>query len=133
MSLREILKSKVDLKVIPAGAFIREAARRMLEHGIGSLLVIEGDREVGIVTETDIARRCLAKEMDPDKMTVASCMSAPLVTCDVNSTIMEMYLTMAQHRIRHVVIEDQGEIIGIISVRDLLVHFKGILEGLGQI
>jgi formate transporter len=98
-----------------------EAVEEMKRHSVGSILVGESDdKAVGIVSEADVVRKVLAAGAKPDTVKVGEIMSSPLISVDVKTPIYIIYNTMTEHRIRHLVITDQGQKVGFVSVKDLL-------------
>jgi CBS domain-containing protein len=117
-----------SLEVVPENATIVEAAERMAHRAIGSVLVEsavpkEGLRIAGIVTESDVIRRVLAKEGDPARTTAADVMVAPLLTIAPDRPMMEACHLMEAIEARHLCVLEENDIVGIISVRDLVRHF----------
>ncbi|MFZ5861922.1 MAG: CBS domain-containing protein [Nitrospirota bacterium] len=113
-----------ELKTIDRNASVRDAARLMREKRVGSLLVqAEGDF-VGIISETDVVRRGVAEGLDIDHEPVQRVMSSPLITLDIKKSAVEANALMSERAIRHLVITEEGKIVGVLSVRDLLVYFK---------
>jgi CBS domain-containing protein len=117
------------LKVIPPGATIITIAERMREKSLGSLLVEstngEGrvSRKLGIVTETDLIRKVLAKGIDPSLAMVDQIMTSPLVTITPDRPMLDASHLMEANQIRYLCVSDKNEIVGIISIRDLVRHF----------
>jgi formate transporter len=98
-----------------------EAVEAMKRHSVGSILVGESDdKAVGIVSEADIVRKVLAAGAKPDTVKVGEIMSSPLISVDVKTPVYSIYNTMTEHRIRHLVITDQDQKVGFVSVKDLL-------------
>jgi CBS domain-containing protein len=122
--LSEILDEKgADVLQIEADASVFEAVKRMVEANVGSLLVTEGCEITGIVTERDYLRR-VALEGRTDKETpVAEIMSSPLIVVTPQTTIDECMAVMTDQRIRHLPVVDGGEIVGVVSIGDV-VKFK---------
>jgi CBS domain-containing protein len=122
--LSEILDDKGrDLLEIEAGASVFEAVRRMVEANVGSLLVTEGGEITGIVTERDYLRR-VALEGRTDKETaVREIMSSPLIVVTPQTTIDECMALMTDRRIRHLPVVGGGEVVGVVSIGDI-VKFK---------
>lgn len=113
-----------ELRTIDRNASVRDAARLMREKRVGSLLVqAEGDY-VGIVSETDVVRRGVAEGLDIDREPVHRVMSSPLITLDIKKSAVEANALMSERAIRHLVITEEGQIVGVLSVRDLLIYFK---------
>ncbi|NIP28381.1 MAG: CBS domain-containing protein [Phycisphaerae bacterium] len=107
--------------VITPDKTVVEAVEAMKRHSVGSILVGESDdRAVGIVSEADIVRKVLAEGAKPDTVMVEEIMSSPLISVDVKTPIYSIYNTMTENRIRHLVITDQGQKVGFVSVKDLL-------------
>ena len=100
----------------------------MQAEKVGSLLVERGGQIVGIVTETDIVRKAVAKGADLGKETVEAIMSAPVASIDIHRTPQDAHDMMADLGVRHLAVTDAGKIVGLLSVRDLLVYFKRVSE-----
>jgi len=122
--LSEILDEKGhDALRIEAEASVFEAVKRMVEANVGSLLVTVGGEITGIVTERDYLRH-VAREGRPDKGTaVREVMSSPLIVVTAQTTVDECMALMTERRIRHVPVVDGGEVVGIVSIGDV-VKFK---------
>lgn len=117
MMSRRILSVGPDTPVI-------EAARTMQEAKVGALLVAEGARFIGIVSETDLVRRVLAVGGDVQQVRVSEVMGAPIITIEIDCSAHEASDLMAERGIRHLAVTDDGKIVGMLSVRDLLRYFK---------
>jgi CBS domain-containing protein len=125
--LTEILEEKGRVVLeIDAEASVLEAAEQMVEHNVGSLLVAERGKVAGIVTERDYLRR-VALEGRTDEALVREIMSAPLVVATIDTSIDECMALMTDRRIRHVPVVDGGEVVGLVSIGDL-VKFKSKLQ-----
>ena len=108
---------------IDAEASVLEAVRQMVEANIGSLLVTKGGETAGIVTERDYLRR-VAHEGPTDKeVTVEEIMSSPLVVVTPETSIDECMALMTDRRIRHLPVVEGSEVVGMVSIGDL-VKFK---------
>ncbi|MHB8483763.1 MAG: CBS domain-containing protein [Nitrospiria bacterium] len=114
-------------------ATIEEASKMMDQCKIGSLVVMKNNKEIGIVSESDIVRRVLAKGLKPSETIVEQAMSAPLITVSVNASGEEANETMRKYGIRHLLVQQNGKIVGIFSVRDLMKYFKIYYDGLGSL
>ena len=117
------------LEVIKPGATIVEAAERMRGQQLGSLLVESTDAEgrmspgSGIVTETDLVHKVLAKGMDPSLVTVDRIMTSPLLTIDADRPMLDASHVMEANHVRYLCVAEEGAIVGVISVRDLARYF----------
>lgn len=103
---------------------IASAAKAMRQARLGSLLVKKGKQVVGIVTESDIVRRGVASGKPLGKLTVEKIMTAPVCTIEGSDAVDDAQDMMAELGVRHLAVTKGGEIVGIISVRDLLLHYK---------
>jgi CBS domain-containing protein len=92
----------------------------MAEKQIGALLVTEADELVGIVTESDLVRKVVARGEESRAVRVRSVMSSPLIRIDINRTVRDASGLMASHRVRHLAVLDQHKVVGILSIRDLV-------------
>jgi signal-transduction protein with cAMP-binding, CBS, and nucleotidyltransferase domain len=117
-----------ELKKTMHDASVRKAAKQMRDERVGSLLVIKNGAVIGIVTETDIVRRAVAQGSDLSKMTVQSIMTSPIATIESNRTIQDAHDMMGDLGVRHLGVTERGTLVGLVSVRDLLISFKSISE-----
>ena len=102
------------------------AARIMRDRGIGSLFVTNQKEIIGILTDTDMMRRVVASGSDPKKTTVEQIMSAPILTIEENKTLLDANDLMAQAHVRHLGVSRDGKLVGMISVRDLVVFLTNL-------
>jgi CBS domain-containing protein len=124
----EILDEKGgDVLAVQADATVLEAVQQMVEANVGSLLVKDGDEIVGIVTERDYLRRVTLEGRKETDTAVREIMSSPLVVVTPETTIDECMALMTDRRIRHVPVVDRGDVVGVVSIGDL-VKFKSKLQ-----
>ncbi len=112
------------LRTISPDATLLEAARLMRDAKVGALLVHEAGHYSGLVSESDLVRKGIAESHPAQETLVRAVMSSPLLSIDSASSAHEASENMAEHGIRHLAVSDKGQIVGIISVRDLLRYFK---------
>jgi CBS domain-containing protein len=125
--LAEILEEKGgDVLEISADASVLEAVQEMVENNVGSLLVKDAGDVVGIVTERDYLRR-VTLEGRTEEAPVSEIMSSPLVVATPETTIDECMALMTDRRIRHVPVVEEGNVVGLVSIGDL-VKFKSKLQ-----
>ena len=117
MLIRNLMKQPVV--AIEPDRSVREAAQRMREHVIGSVVVQEGDRLRGILTERDVLH-AVADGRDLERTPVAELMTRELVTAGPNWDVVVAATAMTEHRIRHLVVEDADRLLGVVSLRDVL-------------
>jgi CBS domain-containing protein len=122
--LSEILEEKgAEVLQIEADASVFEAVKRMVEANVGSLLVTEGGEITGIVTERDYLRRVALEGRTVKETAVGEIMSSPLIVVTPQTTIDECMAVMTDRRIRHLPVVDGGEVVGVVSIGDV-VKFK---------
>jgi CBS domain-containing protein len=108
---------------IEANAPVLEAVKRMVDANVGSLLVKRGGEIAGIVSERDYLRRVARDGPTGDEVTVGEIMSSPLIVVSPETSIDECMAVMTDRRIRHVPVVEDGDVIGIVSIGDV-VKFK---------
>ena len=111
-------------KTIGPKTSIASAAKTMRTARVGSLLVKKGKKLTGIVTDTDIVRRAVASGKPLGKLTVEKIMTTPICTIEANQSVDDAQDMMGDLGVRHLGVTKNGEIVGIVSVRDLLLHYK---------
>ena len=99
---------------------IQEAAQQMHAKNVGALLVRVYDKYVGILTETDLAGKVIAKGLNPETTFVSSIMTKPILSMDRYMPVEEAEEFMKKKNIRHLAVTEEGEIVGILSVKDLV-------------
>lgn len=99
---------------------VYDALHRMAEFNVGALLVYSGERMVGIVSERDYARKIVLKGRTSSETTVGEIMSSPVMTIQGTETVKNCLARMTRERVRHMPVVQEGEIIGIVSMGDLV-------------
>ncbi|HEX6106820.1 MAG TPA: CBS domain-containing protein [Gemmatimonadales bacterium] len=109
---------------VSPGETLRAAARRMEEDEVGTLVVVEThntDRAAGMLTDRDLAIRCIARGLDPESTSVSQVMSSPVHTIDENAPVEFALSEMAAAATRRLVVTGKGgKAVGILSLDDLL-------------
>jgi len=111
---------KNNLAKVSCGAPAIEAAKVMRERHIGSVFVEQHGHIVGIVTEADIVRKVVADCHCPQNVLVQDIMSSPVIGIDVARPITDAADLMDRNQTRHLAVMRSGDIVGVLSVRDLL-------------
>ncbi len=118
---RDILQEKGGhLVTINADATVFQAVTVMTQNRVGAIVVVEEEKIVGIWTERDLMFRVLEEGFDPKTARLSDNMSVNLVTANVEDQAIQLYDKFLGRRIRHLLIEDAGEIIGLLSVGDVM-------------
>ena len=120
-TVRDILAGKgTHIHSIEPGTTVLDAALLMNEHKIGSLLVMDGERMAGILTERDILTRVVVERLDPSNTLVGEVMTTEVVCGRPYTRIDEARGVMKNRRLRHLpIIDDDGVLLGLISIGDL--------------
>ena len=116
---------------VEEGDSLRAAASGMIERGVGSAVVVGGDgKPMGIVTDRDTLK-VAALGRDPDTVTVKDCLTRKLSLATESMDVMEAARTMREKNFRHLVVVDEaGKLVGVFSMRDLVV---GLLQEIGAL
>ena len=99
---------------------VQEAAQQMHAKNVGALLVRVHDKFVGILTETDLTRKVIAKGLNTETTFVSSIMTKTILSMDRYMPVEEAEEFMKKKNIRHLAVTEEGEIVGILSVKDLV-------------
>jgi len=127
--LSEIMQT--TLKTIPAGTSIMGAAEKMRQEKISALLIERDGSFIGLLTDTDIVRQGLGGEINLDQTTVEQLLNSKMPSIQVTKTSHEAYDMMGVLGIRHLAICEGDKIVGMVSMRDLLEHFKSFEPNIG--
>jgi signal-transduction protein with cAMP-binding, CBS, and nucleotidyltransferase domain len=123
--------------MIGIDATVAMAAKAMCKEGVGSVIILDHNKPIGIVTEEDINCKVVAKDLKPSKVHVKDIMSTPLITVSADKTSGDAAHMMVKHKVRRLpVVDDCNEVIGIVTVRDLLTvstELNDLLEDLMEI
>jgi CBS domain-containing protein len=121
-SAAQILKSKPEQTVhsITPSTSVFDAVRRMAEKNIGALLVMEDVKIVGIITERDYARKIILMGRSSKETPVRDIMTSPVMYVRPDQTNEECMALMTDNRVRHLPVMDNGKLIGLISIGDLV-------------
>lgn len=123
--IRDVMTSPVSCLTQEASA--RDAAQKMRELDIGTVIVCENDIPIGVVTDRDLTVRCAALGLDPSTTKVSGCMSRDVVTISEGSTTKDAERLMEERQIRRViVVDEQGKLRGIVSLSDIVGVDRGM-------
>jgi signal-transduction protein with cAMP-binding, CBS, and nucleotidyltransferase domain len=91
---------------------------------VSSLLIKKGKAHIGIITDTDLVRKALATDKNIGKMTVGEVMTTPLCSIESDSSVDDAQDMMGDLNVRHLAVTKNGNVVGMVSVRDLLGYYK---------
>jgi len=127
MLVKDVMSSPVI--TVDENATVDKAAQLMADGHIGGILVTSKEgKPLGIITETDFVTRVLAKNIQPSKLTAKEVMTSPLITIDPDETLSEAARRMSQLNIRRLGVMYKGDLIGIISSKDILDIMPELIE-----
>lgn len=130
MRISDVLKSKAIHEVITVGpdATVRELVALLTEHNVGALVVsADGSSLDGIVSERDVVRK-LHEDPEVLERPVATIMTADVHTCEGSHAVDDLMQLMTERRIRHVPVLSESQLVGIISIGDVVKNRIGELE-----
>jgi signal-transduction protein with cAMP-binding, CBS, and nucleotidyltransferase domain len=116
-----------EVRSIPQTASLREAGQLMQQWKTGSLLVTDNQAYVGFITDSALARDVVAKGLDPNKTPVKVCARTPLVAIRGDRPLIEAVRLMKEQATRHLAVAQDGDIIGVISVSNILRYYSGVV------
>ncbi|RYZ74734.1 MAG: CBS domain-containing protein [Lysobacteraceae bacterium] len=125
-TLSQLLGSKApEIHAVAPGDSVLDAIRLMANKGIGAVLVMEGARLVGIVSERDYARKVVLHGRSSSDTAVREIMTAEVVTVSLHDSVERCMQVVTDSRIRHLPVMDRDEVVGVISIGDLV---KAVIE-----
>jgi CBS domain-containing protein len=120
-TVAQILEEKSgDVLKIDADATVLDAVRKMVDANIGALLVTAGGEIAGIFTERDYLRRMAVQGRQAEDTLVRDVMTTPLVYVTPETSVDESMALMTDRRIRHLPVADEGAVVGMVSIGDLV-------------
>ena len=123
----------VDVETARKDTPLAELAQRMLDEELGDLVIAEGDRPVGIVTDRDVAL-AVARYDDLSALTAADVMARDPVTIHRDATAIDLPATMAEGRVRRIpVVDDDGRLVGIATLDDVVATVGEMLKDVATV
>ena len=120
-TIEEILLEKgSDIVAVLSDATVIEAVAKMIEAKVGSVVVQHGEDVVGVFTERDLLQRVIGIGKDPKTTSITEVMSCPVHACKPSDDIAECCKILSANQYRHLLVVDNDEAVGVISLRDVM-------------
>mgnify|MGYP000845458543 CR=1 FL=1 len=128
--ISHILMSKLNASVhaVAPDSTVYDALKLMSDRNVGAVLVMQGEAIVGILSERDYARKIVLKDLSSRTTPVSEIMSSPVVFVTPQQNNEECMALMTSNRIRHLPVLDEGKLLGMISIGDLVKDVISELE-----
>ncbi len=131
MLVRDLMSSPV--RTIRVGDSVRDAVRKMNKFRIGCLVVMQGDRPVGILTERDIMRKVIESCVDPSLIKVSDVMSTPIMTIGPETSLEEAARIMSRKHIKKLPVVEGSKLVGIVTSTDLMMAAPKLVSALTEL
>ncbi len=122
-----------DVRVVRPDTLVKEVVATMNKFNIGSIVVVQGSRPVGIITERDILRRIVEPCLAPEALRAREVMTSPVVTISGNASIDEAAKIMARKKIKRLLVMDSEKLAGILTFTDIVTQVPNMLEILEEL
>jgi CBS domain-containing protein len=121
MRICDLIKNQETFEA-ELGNTVVEAVRTMVQHNIGALPVVHNGKLVGIFSERDLMKRVVAEGRDPKSTCLAEVMTDDPLTVSLNEELGSCMTLMRCHNFRHLPVCHEGHLVGMVSLRDILLH-----------
>ena len=122
-----------DVRVVRPDTSVKEVVATMNKFDIGSIVVVQGDRPVGIITERDILRRLVEPCLAPETLTARQIMTSPVLTISETANIEETAKLMARKRVKRLPVINNGKLVGMITYTDIVAKVPTLLSILEEL
>ncbi|HEU5221407.1 MAG TPA: CBS domain-containing protein [Candidatus Nitrosotalea sp.] len=122
---RDIMSKKVI--TIETTSSVTEIAKIMNKNNISSIVLTEDEKPCGIITERDYLSKIIAQNKKASDLNSTQIVSSPFITVSATTSVDQVAQTMLENKIRHVVVMDKNNPIGIITITDFLKHINAII------
>ena len=118
-----------NVKTISVDATLKELSQSFIDQGVSALLVTDGDDYVGIVSDKRLSREGVAKGLNMETTPVRAIMRSEMLFIESNQPVRAAQAMMKTNGVRHLVVTEAGEIVGIVTISDLIRYFSDFFEG----
>ncbi|MCX9025758.1 MAG: CBS domain-containing protein [Candidatus Methanoperedens sp.] len=118
MPVKEIMTG--DVVTIDIKSDVQKLAKKMLDYDVGSIIITDKKQPVGIVTERDIVRKIVSRNLKPDDISMRELMTTPVITVNTEEDVTDTMHKMVKMEIRRLPVVDNGKLVGIVTDTDLI-------------
>lgn len=122
-----------DARVVRPDTSVKEVVATMNKFNIGSIIVVQGDRPVGIITERDVLRRLVEPCLAPETLTARQIMTSPVLTINETASIEEAARIMARKKVKRLPVMNNDKLVGIITYTDIVSKVPTLLSILEEL
>jgi CBS domain-containing protein len=122
-----------DVRVVRADTTIKEVVATINKFNIGSIIVVQADRPVGIITERDILRKIMEPSLAPETLIARHVMTSPVITINENASIEEAAKLMAKKKVKRLAVMNNEKLVGILTFTDIVFKVPTMLSILEEI
>jgi CBS domain-containing protein len=122
-----------DVRVVRPDTSVKEVVATMNKFDIGSIVIVQGDRPVGIITERDILRRLVEPCLAPETLTARQVMTSPVLTISETASIEETAKLMARKRVKRLPVMNNQKLVGIVTFTDIVTKVPTMLSILEEL
>jgi CBS domain-containing protein len=127
MKIKDVMTK--DIVCVDTKAMASDAAKKMKDQDVGTVLVIEGNQLKGLVTDRAITTRAVADEKDPRTVPITDIMTKELIGCNEDEDLFSALHTMGKNKIRRLpVVNEQSQLVGIVSLSDIAPQMKSGID-----
>jgi CBS domain-containing protein len=112
---------------------VRDVAKMMTKYRVGSVVVLDGDKIAGIITELDIIWKVVSADLNPNMTKVEDIMTKKVVTIEANKSLEDATALMVENNIKKLPVVDKGKLVGIITATDLISVQPKMIEDLAKL
>lgn len=121
MKTKDIMSK--DVQIVSPDTLLHEVAKKMRQNDCGSILVAKDDRLLGVITDRDLALRCVAESHHPEETTAEQVMTAEILYCRDTDELEDIALNMTKNKVRRLPVLDKDKrLVGIVSLGDMASH-----------
>ena len=122
-----------DVKVVGPDSSVHKVVAAMNKYNVGSIIVVQDDKPVGVISERDVLRRVVEPCLSPETITAKQIMTSPVITICESASVDEVVKLMAEKRVRKIPVMKKDKLVGIITYTDILSTVLSMISILGEL